>query len=315
MGAFNHGFGVTLIATWLATLLAGFAKFSNDVLFKRALVGVVLFLVFLGLATECAEVYLDVVTHWGNPVALYTVPWPRLVSIPCNSLIAFIVDQFLIHRFYAVRVQTDNPLAMSFTIMQFFSSNIGQPITRADFRRVTPLSDVWSGIGVVTDVAIAACLVWTLRGMKTSFKDTAQLIHHIMAVSIQNGCTTSALLIGALIASNLAPTTKINFVFYYILGPMYLLTLLSNLTLRRSAPVSINQGWSSNKTLASHNSQVPFGGVHVDVRRSVTTTGGASTDLEAGYDDTTVRGTSDDVEAGRKEPEDPSSADQNAEKI
>ncbi|KAJ7185232.1 hypothetical protein C8R46DRAFT_1287627 [Mycena filopes] len=318
MGAYDKGFGVSLIATWLSTLLAGvalthavhyFAKFSNDIVFKKGLVGVVLFLLFLGLATECAETYLDVVTHWGNPVALFVVPWPRLVSVPCISLIAFIVDQFLIHRFYALSkniwitiilsLLNLVSLVMGFVVLQLFASSVGQTLTPAELRRLVPLTDVWASCTGVTDVAIAACLVWTLRGMKTSFSGTTELIHHIMAVSIQNGCTTSALAIAGLVADKIAPDTNVVFVFYYTLGPMYLFTLLSNLTLRPSAPVAVSS-WSSNTNPVSRPGQ---GGVHV--RRSVATTGGASTiDAEASggdYTESTVRGTSDDIEAGGKE--------------
>ncbi|KAJ7160213.1 hypothetical protein C8R46DRAFT_1194622, partial [Mycena filopes] len=184
MGAYDKGFGVTLIATWLSTLLAGvalthavhyFAKFSNDVLFKKA---------------------LDVVTHWGNPVALYVVPWPRAVSLPCISLIAFIVDQFLIHRFYVlskniwimiilsmpnlVSVDRLSSEATHVNNLILSSSWVSSPCNSsratsgrhsADLRKLVPLTDVWASCTGVTDVAIAACLVWTLRGMKTSFKD------------------------------------------------------------------------------------------------------------------------------------------------
>ncbi|KAJ7164251.1 hypothetical protein C8R46DRAFT_1192983 [Mycena filopes] len=332
MGAYDKGFGATLIATWLATLLAGvalthavhyFAKFSNDVLFKKALVGVVLFLLFLGLATECAETYLDVVTNWGNPVALYIVPWPRLVSIPCLSLLGFIVNEFLIHRFYvlsrniwiAIILSLFNlvSLVMGFIILQLFASSLGQPLTLAEFHRLEPLATVWGASSVVADVTIAASLVWALRGMKTSFKGTAQLIHHIMAVSIQNGCTTSVMSIGGLIANNLGAGTGINYVFYYTIAPLYLLTLLSNLTLRGSAPVPVSHGWSSNTNPASRNGQ---SGVYV--QRSVLTTGGTSmaTDVEASrgeYAESTVRGTSDDIEAAGKESA--TYQPQNAEKL
>ncbi|KAJ7185194.1 hypothetical protein C8R46DRAFT_1207382 [Mycena filopes] len=333
MGAYDNGFGVNLIATWLATLLAGiglthgvhyFAKFSNDIFFKKALVGVVLLLVFLELGMECAETYLDVVTHWGNPVALYFIPWPHSVFIFCSASIGFIVDQFLIHRFYAVSkniwitivLSMCNLvlLVMGFIVLQFFASSLGQTLTPEDLHKLLLMSDVWAASTAVTDVAIAASLVWVLRGMKTSFKDTNQLIQHIMAVSIQNGCTTSAVAIGGLVADNLSPETSIGYVFYYTLGPLYLITLLSNLTLRQSAPVPVNHGWSSYVNPASRSGQTQ-GSAHF--RRSVATTGGASTiDVEANtqeYAESTVRGTSDDIEAGRME----SGADQyqNAEKL
>ncbi|KAJ7176973.1 hypothetical protein C8R46DRAFT_1346888 [Mycena filopes] len=342
MGAYDNGFGVTLIATWLATLLAGvglthavhyFVKFSNDPLYKRALVGVVLFLLFFGLAFECAKTYLNVVTYWGNPIVFEAVPFPistESFAIPCVSLIEFMVDQFLISRFYALRVDRltarllvanlDTPrskiiwitviltmlnllsLAMSFVIVQILATHVGQPLTLAELHRLGYLSDVWDGTSAVKDVAIAASLIWTLRGMKTSFKGTTQFIQHIMVVSIQNGCITSAVSISGIIAKNLAPATGISFVFYFTIVPLNLLTLLSNLTLRASAPVPVSHDWSSNANPAFRNGQ---GGVHFQCPAA--TAGGAfmTTDTEASrgeYAESTVRGASDDIEAGEKEP-------------
>ncbi|KAJ7185239.1 hypothetical protein C8R46DRAFT_1059850 [Mycena filopes] len=333
MGAYDNGFGVDLITTWFCSLLAGvgltqavryFAKFPNDILFKKGLVGVVLFLLFLEVAMECASSYTMkdelLTSSTGNPTA-FTIVYAG--AILCTSVIAFIVDQFLIHRFYglskniwvAIILSLFNLVSfvMGLIIVQFFASKVGSTISLAELHdTVTPVTTALSTMSVVTDVTIAASLVWTLRGMKTSFKNTNQLIQHIVAISIQNGCTTSAVAIAGMVAQLVAPATRIDDFFFGLLGPLYLLTVLSNLTLRESAPPS--SGWSSSGEIGgSRNNQLPFGGVHV--RRSVTTTGGTSTDFGAAYDDTTVRGTSDDVEAGRKEFEDASSADQNAEKI
>ncbi|KAJ7185407.1 hypothetical protein C8R46DRAFT_1060459 [Mycena filopes] len=335
MGAFDKGFGVDLITSWFCVLLSGvgltqavryFAKFSNDSLIKKALVGVVLFSLFLGVAAQCADSYTQVVTDWGNPTAFTIVTWPPSVAIFCTTFIGFIVDQFLIHRFYGLSkniwvtvvltLLNLFSLIMGLLIMQFFASRVGRAISLTELdNKLAPLTDIGSIINVVTDVGIAACLVWALRGLKTSFKSTNQLIQHIIAVSIQNGCTTSVMSIGGMVAHIVAPATKIDDFFFGLLGPLYLFTLLSNLTLpsHQSAPVPTSHGWSSNKNPASENGQVLFGGVHV--RRSVITTAGTSTDFEAAYDDATVRDTSEDVAAGRKESEDPSSVNQNAEKI
>ncbi|KAJ7185238.1 hypothetical protein C8R46DRAFT_1185042 [Mycena filopes] len=230
---------VALVGTWLATLLVAagftqavryFAKFPNDILFKKTLVGVVLFLLLLGLWMECAEVYLRVVTNWGNPIAFTIVV---AVGIPCTFLIGGIVNQFLVHRFYGLLV-----------VLQLFARKIDKTVTLAEFTdQIAPLTSASSGISVVTDFAIAGSLVWTLRGMRTSFKDTNQCIQisfpshesrridatfrhiqHIVALCIQNGCTTSAMSFGSLIAQIVSPTTAIDGFFLNTVGPLYLLT-------------------------------------------------------------------------------------------
>ncbi|KAJ7185231.1 hypothetical protein C8R46DRAFT_1342547 [Mycena filopes] len=328
MGTFDNAFGVALVGTWLATILAGvgltqavryFAKFPNDILFKKALVGVVLFLLFLELAMECAEIYLRVVTGWGNPIAFTRVTWPLAIVIPCTFLIGGIVNQFLVYRFYGLsnNIWVAGVLSLlnlaSFVVgiytVVLFASKVGQTVTLAELNEhIAPATFAWSIVSVVADFGIAGSLVWTLRGMRTSYKDTNQLIQHITAVCIQNGLSTSAMTLGGTIAHSVAPATKIDDFFLSLVGPLYLVTLLSNLTLRDSAPLS--RGWaSSGQIITSHNSKIVFEGVQVPP------TGVPSTDLEATSDGTTIRGTSDDVGTGARESEDRICACQNAEKI
>ncbi|KAJ7185302.1 hypothetical protein C8R46DRAFT_1025376 [Mycena filopes] len=305
-----------LMATWFTILLCGvaftqafhyFARFPDDGLIRKSLVGVVIFLLLLTQAVECAETYARLVTEWGNPAALGVQPVLFLLS---GALIALIVDQFLIHRFYSISknmwiavvltVLNLASLVMGLLVLQILASTVGGGFTLETIEKIGPISIAWGSISAATDVSIAACLVWKLRGMRTSFKDTTQLIHHIMAVSIQNGCTTSVLSIAGVVASVVAPSSKIEDIFFMFIGPLYLITLLSSLSLRGTAKA--NRTFSSGADV-SGSSQIAFGGVHV--RRSVATTGGTTTltDSEGArkeYDDTTVRGKSDDIEAQKE---------------
>ncbi|KAJ7185299.1 hypothetical protein C8R46DRAFT_1185079 [Mycena filopes] len=318
MSSYVVGFGNDLIATWCTILLCGvafsqafhyFARFPDDGLVRKILVGVVVFLLVLTQAVECAETYEGTRRRFGYNVRSSTQPVLFLLS---GSLIAFIVDQFLIHRFYtvsnnlwiAVVLTLLNlvSLVMGLLVLQIFASIVGGGFTLEAIEKIGPLSIVWGTTSAVTDVSIAACLVWTLRGMKTSFKDTTQLIHHIMAVSVQNGCTTSLAQIAGMTASIVAPSSRIEDVFFLLLGPLYLITLLSSLSLRGSAAAS--RGTFPEGPDMSGASQIAFGGVHV--RRLVATTGGTTTltDSEGArkeyQHDTTVRGASDDIEAQKE---------------
>ncbi|KAJ7160212.1 hypothetical protein C8R46DRAFT_364804 [Mycena filopes] len=196
MGAYDNGFGVDLITSWFCALLAGvgltqavryFPKFPNDIQFKKCLVALVLFPLFLEVAMQCTASYISVVTNWGNPTAFTVVIWPCAGGILCTSVVAFIVDQFLIHRFYglskniwvAIILSLFNLVSfvMGLIIVQFFASKVGRTISLAELHdTVTPVTTVLSIMSVVTDVTITASLVWTLRGMKTSFKTTNQYI-------------------------------------------------------------------------------------------------------------------------------------------
>ncbi|KAJ7185303.1 hypothetical protein C8R46DRAFT_376253 [Mycena filopes] len=227
MSSYVVGFGNALIATWLTILFCGvaftqavhyFARFPDDTLIRKSLVGVVVFLLVFTQAMECAETYQRLVTEWGDPAAFEVQSWRPGVFLVSGSLTAFIVDQFLIHRFYtvsnnmwiAVVLSLLNlvSLVMGILALQIFVSVVGGRFNPEAIEKIKPFSIVWGTTSAVTEVSIAACLVWTLRGMKMLFKETTQLIHHIMAVSVQNGCTTSLVSIAGMIASLVAPSSK-----------------------------------------------------------------------------------------------------------
>ncbi|KAJ7185298.1 hypothetical protein C8R46DRAFT_376159 [Mycena filopes] len=315
MSSYVVGFGLDLMATWLTILLCGvaftqafqyFARFPDDGPVRKNLVGVVVFLLVLTQATQCVETYERLVTEWGNPAALWVQSWRPVLSLISGALIAFIVDQFLIYRFYTVSKNMWITVILSLLnlvslvsgllVVQIFSSIVGGGFTPEAYEKLRPLSIVWGSTSTLTDVSVAACLVWTLRGMRTSFKDTTQLIHHIMAVSIQDGCTTSALSVAGMVACILAPSSRVEDIFFMLIQPVYLITLLSSLTLRGSPAAS--RGTFPEGPDVSGTSQIAFGGIHV--RRSVTTTVAMLlTDSEAAreYADTTA---SDDIEAEKE---------------
>ncbi|KAJ7765327.1 hypothetical protein B0H16DRAFT_1796763 [Mycena metata] len=310
---YDSVFGVGLIATWLTSLLFGICviqaihylrDFPNDILLKRSILVVVFVLETGALATQCARMYLQTVTYWGNPESfVITAP----VSVLCSSLLGFIVNTFLIHRFYAVSknlivavilfVFNLGTFVASLFFLRLLVNQVGKIATPATLQSFIPAATAWGAAGAVTgvslpsplldvsrtddstDVCIATSLVWTLRGMKTTFKDTTELLQHIMAISIQNGCTTSAFSIAGMIANIVVPATNIDDLFFYLVGPLYLLTFLSNLTLRQSAPGA--RAWSSSEgttDTVDSDTGITFGGVHV--HRSVTMARAASEDIE-----------------------------------
>ncbi|KAJ7185223.1 hypothetical protein C8R46DRAFT_1207408 [Mycena filopes] len=310
MGAYDRGFGAGLIATWLSSLLCGialtqavryFAQFPNDILFKKVLVIVAGFLILLALVGDCAETYMRVVTDWGSPRAFISEIWPPVVYILCNALVAVIVNQFLIYRFYVVSKKLWVAISLSvldllstitgLLLLRFVGETVAKTHTLGEIKKPMVLLTLWTSTSAATDLAIAISLVWTLRGMKTSFKGTSQIIQHIMTISIQNGCTTSACSLAGMISNLLAPNSSIDDLFFLLMGPLYFLTLLSNLTLRTSTATSTSRGWSSYPPDVGN------------MTRGVPPDSGASNDCGAsateGYDDSTVRGTSDDVEAAR----------------
>ncbi|KAJ7187411.1 hypothetical protein C8R46DRAFT_1342508 [Mycena filopes] len=203
---------------------------------------------------------------------------PSLLGLQRNALI---VNTYLISRFYSVSKNIFVTLAL--LVINLFAAIMTLILILTDttlqLKNLIPMITTWAISAAVTDVLIALSLVWTLRGMKTSFKDTDRLLRRIMILSVQNGCTTALASIGAMIASLVMPFRSISVIFTYMLGPLYFLTLVSNLNLRGSSKSS-SRGWSSgrNNTVGGTTSIV-INGIRVE-RTAVTTVDPSNSELE-----------------------------------
>ncbi|KAF7368842.1 hypothetical protein MVEN_00209600 [Mycena venus] len=248
MGRLDIGFGTSLLGSWFGSLLCGAALAQTYEYFK----------IFPNDIGEYVDVYMPTVTFWGNPAALLDETWSVPLYTISNALVAIIVNSYLISRFYSV---SKNIVVTVFlflvTLLAFVMSFL--PVLLypgvANIQKAVPLALVWTIASAVSDVLIAASLVWTLRGMKTTFTDTNRLVRRVMIISIQNGCTTSVLAIGGMISTIIIPYSNVAEVFFFQLGPLYVLTLLSNFNLR-GAGKSGSRTWSSSRNNNTMNSSI-----------------------------------------------------------
>ncbi|KAJ7156155.1 hypothetical protein C8R46DRAFT_1350984 [Mycena filopes] len=299
MGATDTGFGTGLMGTWFTSILFGlsfaqaFHYFNNaegDTRFRKGLVVVVMLFNICALGAEYAVMYLPTVTFWGDIESLSKETYAAPIAAICNGTIAFIVNAYLISRFYSV--SKNIVIALLLHLMNLFAyvmsfippligAGPGHEKTLSDLKIIVPLSTVWAVASAVTDVLIAIALVWTLRGMKTNFKDTDRLLRRIMVISVQNGCTTSLASIGGMISTLLIPFSTVSSLFFFMLGPLYLLTLLSNLNLRGSSGKSGSRTWSSsrNHTGVPGNTSIIVNGIRVE-RTAITTVDPTTSEIE-----------------------------------
>ncbi|KAJ6480237.1 hypothetical protein C8R45DRAFT_1004911 [Mycena sanguinolenta] len=283
----NAAFGTTLIGTWTQSILVGlsfvqaahyFSKFPNDSRSKKALVITASVFTLVALVGAYADAYVPLVTLWGNPGAFTTENWSVSVYTIFNSLVGTICNCYLITRFYTLSKNIFvavilygialTTLAMAFVSTLLFPGL--ENITKAQ-----RLALVWAISSATCDVTIAFSLVLTLARMKTTFKTTKRLIHRVMISAIQSGCATSFVAIAGLIAVIFKVDSNIPTIFFLLLGPLYLLTLLSNLNLRETGK-SGSRNWSSSRHNPTNSSGVMQDGIYV--RRAVTVN--ADLDLE-----------------------------------
>ncbi|KAJ7648366.1 hypothetical protein DFH06DRAFT_1332605 [Mycena polygramma] len=207
MTALDPLLGALLLGTWAASILGGvviseawkyFTLFPNDSWKRKGLVAVALAFTFAALLGDYGTAYLPTITFWGDVEVLGEIFWPLPLSSIANSLIACIVDCYLIHRLHSL---TKNIwmtiflyalilLALGGYIIVFIILVIGGPSTHPSVFRLGTIMN-FSAVAVV-DLLIAAGLIWKLRTMRSSFAHTNTFLNRVMIGAIQTGSITAA---------------------------------------------------------------------------------------------------------------------------
>ncbi|KAJ7088536.1 hypothetical protein C8R43DRAFT_1050693 [Mycena crocata] len=257
MSAFDDPFGTILVGTWLASLLYGiavsqavqyFKAFPNDSLARKGLVYASLFFCLVALVGDYADVYLPTVTFWGNFEAIQTQYWPSPLYVTANSFVGTIVNSFLIFRFYSLSKNLWMTLILGLLTLLALAGALLVAIMLTIFshysersRGTTPTL-IWIIASAAADVSIATALIWKLQGMKTTFKETNTMIHRIMLRAIQSGATTSVATLLIIITYLRKNDSNLPTLFCFLLGPLYVLTLLYNFNLRQQHNHAGNSG-------------------------------------------------------------------------
>ncbi|KAJ6450121.1 hypothetical protein C8R47DRAFT_323692 [Mycena vitilis] len=291
----DAAFGTSLIGTWLTSVLFGltipqafqyFNDFPNDSLLRKGLVASCLLFCFVGLVGECAFVYLPLVTFWGNPEAVIratTLSWPVFLYPICHALVGITVHSYLISRFYmlsknlimSIVLFAMTLLVFAMALMTIVEYSGGENLQRAETNVI-----LCSVSLAAADFSIAASLIWTLRRMSSplAVKSANRLVRPIIMTSIRNGCVTSLVALGGMVAV-LIRVGNVYPIFYFSLAPFYVLTLLSNLNLRQTgrSPTS-GMSVSSTRDVSTMDPSIVIAGVRV----VTTTTLSYDEDLEMG---------------------------------
>ncbi|KAJ7127544.1 hypothetical protein C8R43DRAFT_1027566 [Mycena crocata] len=250
MTALDELFGALLLGTWAASFLTGivaaeahkyFTAFPNDPWRRRGLVILTLCLCVAALIGDYANTYLPTVTYWGNIEAIAQVYWPLPLYSVMNTLLAFIVESVLIYRFYVLSKNIWATLFLySLVLLAIAGYLIGFiPLVRGSTyadRDKAKLGALINFIAfAVCDVLTAAGLIWKLRSMRTSIRDTRTFINRLIVGAVQTGSATSLCSISLQVTFHYSPETNLATFFIYLFAPLYTLTLLFNFNLRQNA--------------------------------------------------------------------------------
>jgi len=84
------------------------------------------------------------------------------------------------------------------------------------------------------DAGIASVLLWEFRKAKGILTETRSVLDRLTAVTIESGAAAATLAGAALISYYIKPESNVYTGFLYPLGRVYVITLLSNLNIRKS---------------------------------------------------------------------------------
>lgn len=229
-------YGVTCIQTFQYYRSA---KAKVDMSFLRVIVGLLWLLDTIHQALIIMIPYFYLITNYANPFALLRTYWAIPTEIILNAVIALTVESFFVMRIWRLsKNQFVTAACFVFTIAHL-TMNLIFPI-RVFFYPVlveaeTKLkSTASSGLGVaaVADVSISAAMVWYLHKGKTGMRRSDDMIGRLIGMTVTTGSLTTLFVIANLVAYQAAPNALYNLFFNFMLGKLYINSLLTSLNSR-----------------------------------------------------------------------------------
>ncbi|KAI0759683.1 hypothetical protein BD413DRAFT_270492 [Trametes elegans] len=183
--------------------------------------------------------YHYLILNYANPVALLRTTWSIPVEIIVNAIIAFAVESFFVMRIWKLSKNYFSAgICMLFTVAHF-TMNLVFPIRSFFYpflvEAATKLKSTGSsglGVAVVADVSISVAMVWYLRRGRTGMRRSDDMIGRLIVLTVTTGSLTTLFVIANLIAYLAAPDQLWNLFFNFMLGKLYINSLLTSLNSR-----------------------------------------------------------------------------------
>ncbi|KAH9888313.1 hypothetical protein C8Q73DRAFT_794090 [Cubamyces lactineus] len=220
--------------------------FRTDQLKYRLIVGSLLILELVQTATTTHQAWYYGVTLWDNPAGLLTFPWSAC-SVPIMAGIIAAEAQI----FYAWRIWRLAPnwgfkgmaiLIILLALLQALTSIVASIIfaiflTPEKLLQLHSAFELWVSSSFVTDVLIAACMLWILYTAKnqSGWSRSNNIIGRLIGITVGTGLAIA--LCGALTLALFATTVGASFQYLpaaYIWGKLYSNSVMVSLNSRRS---------------------------------------------------------------------------------
>ncbi|KAJ7463842.1 hypothetical protein B0H11DRAFT_2192837 [Mycena galericulata] len=237
-------FNMILFGILVAQVLTYFQSTQKDPLYMRVLVYGVFFV-------ECANTALDIQIMFQLLVLQYAAIPDKLptvfMTIPvCVILVAFPCQLFFIWRirtFTKSNILSATIVAMAVTTLAVGIWAVYHLISAGAWARVPlahPAAETWLFASAGTDLVIAFCLAWALKGKKTGMASTDTVVDRIIRMTIQTGVVTAFFNVMDVVSFLTIKNATFNFMFNIPLSKLYSNCLMSTLNARTDFNKKLN---------------------------------------------------------------------------
>ncbi|KAJ6553334.1 hypothetical protein B0H19DRAFT_1296024, partial [Mycena capillaripes] len=190
-------------------------------------------------------VYTYLVTNFGNPAALNTIP--RLILV-FQGLTALFVQSFM-----AVRIwRCASWFMVPFSFCSRRSCTVSKEnkcrsfTTWAQVTSLKTLSTAVNALAASGDVLVASILCGILLRSRTGFRRSDTMIKKLILFLVNTTLLTSLFAIASLISITAAPATFIYILFFFCMGRLYSNSLLAILNAREIISSGDDGIWNTN---------------------------------------------------------------------
>ncbi|KAJ8091065.1 hypothetical protein PM082_024676 [Marasmius tenuissimus] len=247
LNSFDKSLGGLLCGTWVNSyffmieLIMSYKYFTRcrrDPFWLKLIVAVTLLVDTVSTLDHYVMIYMYTITHWGNEVFLKRQYWPMPVYLVTTGASAWIVQHFLIFRYWLL---SRNKFITPFLILSSMIAFTGAIVTAVVIVKFPEYEDrakadipvtTWLVASAVSDILIAAILIYTLQRLKTALRKTENLVKRLTILAIQTGSPGSFVATIGLIVYLNDNENNISVGIAFSLGRIYALTMLHNLNSR-----------------------------------------------------------------------------------
>ncbi|KAF7349935.1 hypothetical protein MVEN_01294300 [Mycena venus] len=240
-----------------------FRNFKQDDWRFKTLVTIALFVDTLGIVGDYICVYLYTITHAGDAEYLENVHWPIPLYGFTTGVLGALVQAFLVFRYWRFTQKTLIALVLSFAIIISFGgvfacdTVLALYTSFADRSRLKIPGALWLGSEIAVDASITSVLLWEFKKARGILTETRSTLDRLTAVTIQSGAAAATFAAAGLILYYLEPESNLPTGVLYPLRRVYVITLLSNLNIRKSAKSFTATGTSSGLETTGRERELP----------------------------------------------------------